>query len=76
MTTPTELLGVERGTWFEYEALRRSGIMNMRGSQKVLALSKSEFSAIMQHYKEMRDAWLEAFEPPATAMTFFSMEEG
>ena len=68
-TTPRKLFGVSKSTWFEYEALRRSGIMNMWGSKEALHLSNDEFSAIVQHYPEMSAAWKEAFEPLASAMT-------
>jgi len=55
--TPAELFGVSKGTWFEYEALRRSGVMNMWGSREALGLSGDEFEAIIRHYVEMADAW-------------------
>lgn len=56
------LYGVDKETWFSYESLRRSGIMNMWGSQDVLGLTKEEFLAIIEHYSEMNDAWKNEFE--------------
>lgn len=72
MNTPQTLFGVDKGTFFEWEALRCSGLMNMGGAPSVLGLTKEETSAFFTHYGEMKKAWLEEFEKGgfAKAMTF------
>lgn len=61
MTTPNELYGVKKDDWFDYEALRRSGRMNMFGARPYLGLSREEFGAILSHFAEMKEAWMDEF---------------
>ena len=60
-TTPTQLYGIAKEEWFEYESLRRSGKTNMWGASRYLSF---DFLPIMEgtHYAEMKAAWGAQFE--------------
>jgi len=59
---PNNLYNVSKETWYSYEALRRSGMINMWESKEFLGLTSQEFYAIIQHYKEMNEIWKGEFE--------------
>ncbi len=65
---PNELYGVSKETWYSYEALRRSGLINMWGSKEYLVLTNEEFSAIIRNYSEMNDIWRGEFEKTGIEM--------
>ena len=59
---PDSLYGISKETWFSFEALRRSGIINMWGAKETLGLTRDEFTAIVKNYSEMNEAWKEEFD--------------
>ena len=60
-TTPTELYGITKEQWFDFEELRRSGRTNMWAAAPYLSF---DHLPIMdrEHYLEMRAAWGAEFE--------------